>query len=463
MEKTQYNILRDQEIALIRQQMPEHQQRLKWTRAQIEQAQQNGLRELLAYAKQHSPWHAKRLSRVNDKSFTLNELHSLPTMTKIDVMENWDAIVTDKDLSLAKANAFLEQLKPEQPQLFQGRYHIHATGGSSGLRGVFAWDIPSVATFVDAFFRYQWRDDFSHCDGKQPLSVAVLTADHPIHMSTPVFSVPLVPAMQIHLVYATWPMQQIIAKLNEIQPSHLIGYTSVIHRLAEDALLRGTLKIKPRRASVNSEPLFENSRKLIEKAWGIPITNMWGSTDCGPHAVSCDFTRNLHLTEDLLIFEPVNKQNNPVAYGQEADKLLITNLLNRTMPLIRYEIEDRVRILNEFCACGAQYRLVKEIKGRMDDDFLYDNGAVISTEIFETPLYASGAVEEYQVVQTTIGANVFVVVNDKPFDRQALLNTLKKSYEEQGIKAPQININVVEKLQRNPLTGKLRRDIPLKP
>lgn len=460
-QSNSYQRTRNEEIKRIQQKMPEFAERLKWTREQILSAQQEGLRKLLSHAKQNSEWHRKRLADINEKNFTLDQIKQLPTMNKADLMKNWDSIVTDKNLTLEKANDFLDHAEVEHPRFFLDRFQIYATGGSSGQRGVFVWDRDDFITFALAFFRYQFRDEFYKTDSKKPLTIAIITADHPVHMSTPLFSIPILPNMQIHLIYATLPLNDMIEKLNALQPTHLLGYTSVIHRLAEQALRHGNLKIKPRRVSVNSEPLFPQSRKLIDDAWHVPITNMWGSTDCGPHGVSCDYSPCLHLSEDLLIFEPIDSQKQAIRSGIESNGILITNLINKTLPLIRYEMDDRITMLDAKCACGSQYKLVNEIKGRMDDDFVYPGNLVVSTEIFESPLFSSPAVMEYQVFQKTDGAEIRVVTNSKPFEIETIKNNIQEAYKKLGIKKPQITISLVDKLERNTITGKLKRYVPM--
>ncbi len=68
---------------------------------------QRALCETLLHAKTNSPWHASRLGRVDPATFTEADLQALPVMTKTDVMTNWDAIVTDRRLTLADCNAHI--------------------------------------------------------------------------------------------------------------------------------------------------------------------------------------------------------------------------------------------------------------------------------------------------------------------------------------------------------------------
>lgn len=64
------------------------------TRSQIEKAQTLKLRAMLAYAKKNSPWYARTLSNIEPSIFTLKQLNTLPILTKRDIMDNWNDIVT---------------------------------------------------------------------------------------------------------------------------------------------------------------------------------------------------------------------------------------------------------------------------------------------------------------------------------------------------------------------------------
>ena len=77
------------------------------------------------------------------------------------------------------------------------------------------------------------------------------------------------------------------------------------------------------------------------------------------------------------------------------------------LPLIRYEITDEVTILTEPCPCGSAFRCVADIQGRLDDVFVYD-GLRIHPHVFRSALGRHAGVVEYQVRQTTDGAQIAV-------------------------------------------------------
>ena len=152
---------RREHLAAIAARMPAHVERLSWTAEQIRAERQRALRETLLHAKTNSPWHASRLSRVDPATFTEADLQALPVMTKTDVMTNWDAIVTDRRLTLADCNAHIAaKLNGTcKDYYYLDEYLVIATGGSSGVRGVFPWGWDEFIEIACATFRYQLRDE----------------------------------------------------------------------------------------------------------------------------------------------------------------------------------------------------------------------------------------------------------------------------------------------------------------
>src|SRR4051812_38777841 len=115
-------------------------ERLTWPLERLHGLRDQRLRALLRTAMARSPWHAKRLAGVDVDAVTGADLAAIPTMTKTDVMEHWDEIVTDRRLTLELAEAHLERVASEGPAYLLGEYQVVTTGGSSGRRGVFVWD-----------------------------------------------------------------------------------------------------------------------------------------------------------------------------------------------------------------------------------------------------------------------------------------------------------------------------------
>ena len=141
--------------------------------------------------------------------------------------------------------------------------------------------------------------------------------------------------------------------------------------------------------------------------------------------------------------------------GVPSSKVLITNLHNLTQPLIRYELADR------FTPAGlsAGGFLRASVDGRSDDLFRYDHASV-HPFVIGAVLLRAPAVREFQVRQTERGADVAAVI-DGDLDVAAAAAAVRDSLRQAGLPDPQVTVRRVNALDRDPLTGKARRFIPL--
>src|SRR3954465_5389466 len=127
--------------------LPIAAERRTWPLERLHRLRDERLRALLRTAKARSPWHAKRLAGVDVDAVTGADLAAIPTMTKTEVMERWDEMVTDRRLTIELAEAHLERVASDGPAYLLGEYQVVTTGGSSGRRGVFAWDFEGSLGF----------------------------------------------------------------------------------------------------------------------------------------------------------------------------------------------------------------------------------------------------------------------------------------------------------------------------
>src|SRR5205814_7039319 len=116
-----------------------------------------------------------------------------------------------------------------------------------------------------------------------------------------------------------------------------------------------------------SEVLTAEARAMANDAWQVPPFNVYAATETGGIAAECGQHRGMHLFEDLVIPEVVDNDYQPVPPGHPGDRLLVTVLFSRTIPLIRYEMTDRVALASEPCPCRLPFRLLDSIDGRTDD------------------------------------------------------------------------------------------------
>ena len=137
----------------------------------------------------------------------------------------------------------------------------------------------------------------------------------------------------------------------------------------------------------------------------------------------------------------------------------MTSLTNLTFPFVRFELDDVVTFAEEPCPCGSAFRLLAGVEGRSLDAFSY--GSVrVAPVAFGRPLASDARVAEYQVRQTAGGAEIDVVA-DPAVDCEALADRIRASLRELGLPDPVVRVSRVDALERNPVTGKLKRFVPL--
>jgi phenylacetate-coenzyme A ligase PaaK-like adenylate-forming protein len=224
----------------------------------------------------------------------------------------------------------------------------------------------------------------------------------------------------------------------------------------------GRLRISPRRIAVGSEPLLPETRQLLAATWGVTVENVYATSEAGGVAGTCPEGLGLHLNDDLVIVEPVDTDGQPTPVGELSAKVYLTCLYNLDLPLIRYELDDQVRVRAQPCECGSAMTAIEDVHGRSNDSFHYDNGVVAHPLIFSTVLGRATQVAEYQVHQRERGADVLVQPADQPPDLVALRRDLETGLATLGLPHPAVTLRIVDTIPRQ-TTGKTRRFVPLTP
>jgi phenylacetate-CoA ligase len=448
-----YEHVRAAHLHAVQAAMEDHIARLDWQRERIDRYRDQRLRMLLGYARERSPFHARRLADLDPARATVADLAAVPIMTKEQAQDCWGEIVTDRQLSRERAENVLAQ--QEWYSYAPDDYQVFSSGGSSGVRGVYVWGWQFFVSVACLAWRTQARAE-QHAPPLGPTRLAVLEAGAPPHASTPLFDVPTAAGMETVVIAAGAPFNEVLTAVAAARPTHLVGYPSVIGRLARAALV-GEFDCQPVRVSTNSEPLLDEDRQAIAEAWPVPVHNLWGSTEIGVQAVGCGVGEGLHICEDEVVLERVDENGAPVGPDEPAARTLATGLANRTFPFIRYDLGDEVTLLPGPCECGSAFTRVADIGGRLDDDFRYGSTTVPAIT-FRHVLGTDPHVSEYQVTQTTTGADILTV--GRP-DVDTLTISVLAALQRCGLSNPTVEIRVVDRIPRNQASGKLKRFIAL--
>jgi phenylacetate-CoA ligase len=336
------------------------------------------------------------------------------------------------------------------------RYHAVASSGTSGRRGVFVHGWDAWTTYHVACFRFLLRrrlDADAHREG--PIRMASVAAGRPTHMSAATFRTFSDPSrFAVHRFPVTLPREEIVAGLTGFRPEILAGYPSALYQLTFESAV-GRRRLAPDQVVVFGEPLLPEQRAALEQAWSAPVHNWWGTSEANVIGASCGHSAGMHLHDDLHLVEPVDTTGAPVAVGERSAGILLTNLVNPLLPLLRYEISDEVTVLDGPCPCGSTMRRVDDVQGRAEEGFRYPDGTVVHPHVFRSRLGAEPEIVEYRVHQRVDGAEVEVVCA-APIDTAGLGDTLAADLRRCGLAGGRVSILPVDHLDRG-TTGKLQR------
>jgi phenylacetate-coenzyme A ligase PaaK-like adenylate-forming protein len=287
-------------------------------------------------------------------------LSELPTLPKATLMENFDRIVTDRRLRRAELEAHLARPTAGRPYL--GRYRLFTTAGTTGERGLFVEDGDEFAVWSATCLRglASW--------GLQPATrLAGIGSPSPLHISNQAYAVLLAgqPSTTPRLTVTT-PLPEMVSALNAFQPEALTAYPSVAAALAEEQL-QGRLRIAPGLVATTSEVQTADMRRRMTEAWGLEPLDFYGTTEALICAAGRPGQVGMDVLEDLVVVEVVDEHDRPVTAGVPGRKVLLTSLVGRVQPLLRYELTDSVTVAGGPNPLGLPYTRLAAVDGRSDD------------------------------------------------------------------------------------------------
>lgn len=323
-----------------------------------EKLQQKHLQSFLKFARENSDYYSNRIPK------DLN-LEKVEPINKKDFIKNFNQIVTDKTVTIEKA---LEAIKNNDNDgaILSDKYSVTMTSGSTGNPTIIIQDeyFQNITSLV-GFFR--------SLKAKFPIILLGETGGYGIEASMikqNVNKTKLVNKLVIQINVED-PIDSIIDALKKAGPGTIIGYTSVMTILS-NKLIDSGIKLKEKQIFLSAEKCSDFDKEIIKKAFNCEsVKSIYGCTEAGQIAFECEYGHH-HIASDWVLIEPVDKHNNPVGYNQLSDKILLTNMMNRVQPIIRYEVTDKV-VLHKggSCPCGCKDDWI-EIEGRSNDAIYFE-------------------------------------------------------------------------------------------
>jgi len=378
--------------------------RTQWlSRDDVRRLQESRLRQLIKHAYRHVPYYREMFDRLGikpDDIRNLEDLQQLPALTKDDIRNNLHFdLMSDhhnKRLMLAVTTSgstgepltlYADKTQLEMRWATTLR-NIEWTGYRFGDRQVRLWHSTLGMTRRQAF---QERLD------------ALLSRRK------------FFPAFEMN----EQTIDRYIEFLRQTRPVLIDGYAEAFNLIGNYLRAGRVDGVQPKGIVSSAQTLSEESRTLIEQAFNAKVFDKYGSREFSGIAHECEAHAGHHINAESYIVEII-RDGRPARPG-ETGEVLVTDLNNYCVPLIRYKLGDLATATDEQCPCGRGLPLIGAIQGRTQAIIIGTNGCFLPGTFFAHLLKDYGhIVKQFQVVQEQLGAMQFKVIRGPRFSETAL-------------------------------------------
>ncbi|RMG45689.1 MAG: phenylacetate--CoA ligase family protein [Acidobacteria bacterium] len=223
-------------------------------------------------------------------------------------------------------------------------------------------------------------------------------------------------------------LSRYLAELQRFRPEVISSYPSILADIARRLGRRACRRLGVRLVYSSAESLDEPTRSELEDAFGAPVRNRYASREFGMIASDCPTGPGLHLMDMRLWAE-----NGRAEHPEAPPELLLTDLDNRSMPLIRYRIEDAAVIEDSACPCGRSLSRLARVEGRVFDVVYTPAGRAFGGSFFPILLRPfDRSIRRFQVVQDRLDHLTIRVVPGHGWDAPCRDRVLRIIAERMG-------------------------------
>jgi phenylacetate-CoA ligase len=367
------------------------------------------LRTLLDHAYRQCPFYRQRFDSIGmlpSDVQALENLQTLPVLEKSDIQEQRERLVADnwprRDLirnqtggSTGTPIAFYLSRERKCSRAAATVRHNRWAGWDIGDRTAAIWGAPQ-----DVPSRGLWaRLRNSLLERQQFLDTGHLTEAR---------------------------MTAFLRSLKRTRPKVILAYARSAVMFARFLQAHRLTPYQPHSIVTSAEVLEPSERRLLEEVFGCPVFNRYGCREVSVVASECEQHDGLHTMAEGLYVEIAHGQQ-LVAEGELGD-ILVTDLLNFAMPLIRYRIGDVGAWQPGSCRCGRGLPRLRQVAGRVTDFLVGSDGRLVSGVFLATYLVAQRpSLGQVQMLQEVAGQVRFLIKKGPSFREAADLEYLQST------------------------------------
>ncbi|MBS0326409.1 MAG: phenylacetate--CoA ligase family protein, partial [Proteobacteria bacterium] len=233
---------------------------------------------------------------------------------KRTLMERFDDWVTDPAVRRSGVDAFLAD-SSRVGERYLDRYVVWQSSGTTAEQGIFVQDAAALEVY-DALIAVQMGGGriASHCfaglvkGGRAALIAA--TSGHFASIASWQRTCGALPGLGARSFSIGAPMPELVRQLNAFGPAYLATYPAMLQLLGDERRA-GRLRVYPSVVWSGGESLAPSARIALERAWGCPVVNEYGASECMSIAFGCSEDW-LHVNAEWVLVEPVDADDRPV-------------------------------------------------------------------------------------------------------------------------------------------------------
>lgn len=370
-----------------------------WSKAELLDYQLGKCKALLEFADKHSGFYHKKFKDYNftPSNFkSLDQLNKLPSFSKQDLIEN---------------NSEIQSNFP-----FKKLIQSESSGTSGQALGFLKneeWDSHNRAAMFRGYSWYNVKpwDKNGYLWGyninpKEAVKIKLLDK---LQNRFRLFS------------YSDSDIKQFALNLEGAKYLH--GYSSMIYEIAKtinslDLEVSHNLKM----IKGTSEKVYDSYQPEVQKAFGLKIINEYGAAESGLIAFECP-QGSMHIAAENVIVE------------EEGGEILVTNLLSKSFPIIRYRLGDSIELesSNFTCKCGRSHPVIKTVLGRVGKMVIGKDSKYPSLSfyyVFKNLALNHSIILNYQAVQHKPGEVVLNIEQHTSETKSFVKKELKKYFKD---------------------------------
>jgi phenylacetate-CoA ligase len=207
-----------------------------------------------------------------------------------------------------------------------------------------------------------------------------------------------------------------VNQINAFKPVQILAYAESIYELSRFIERKGLRVHCPRSIMTSAGTLDQSMRGKIEQVFKTPVFNRYGSREVGDIACECSHHKGLHISPFTHYVE-ILRQDGTRSQPGEIGEIVITILTNYAMPLIRYRIGDMGAWADEACTCGRSWPILREVTGRVTDNFITRDGTITYGAFFRHLLFYKDWIKKYQIIQEAYDHIRILIVPNEIIDK----------------------------------------------